>query len=276
MNCEETLELLEEYIIGELDLEKRQLVEKHLQDCSDCNTEYMETEEVIRGLHNLKNSKIASGDILNMSKMVGERKKWEMPIPSVAAAVFFVMFLLTSSVIAFPTFASTFAPGLPVVKQLLETQKDYNTAMQENQEIKILNEKIEQENQQLKKNIKEIGGFSIVEYQTSQSIGEDDNDKVQNLVINFIKAQYKGDIEKIKAMCTEEFKVQVDRMKDSILMDSKGDFVFTQITNISKEGDSYFVSVRLNDTSDIPDYELDFELKKINDKFYVSFEGKDV
>lgn len=272
MNCEKVLDLIEEYIMGELDLETRFMMEKHLQECSVCTTEYKETEEVIRGVRNIINNK---EDILNMSKIGEKRRRWGISLPSVAAAVFFAMLLLTSSVVAFPAFASTFAPQLPIVKQFLEVQNNYNVAIQENQEIKKLNEQIEQENKQFKATIKEIGGTSIEEIQTSEGIGADDNNKVQNLVIDFIRSQYKGDIENIKAMCTDEFKVQVNAMKDIIHKDNKRNFVFTQITNVSREGDLYLVYVRVNDASDIPDYQMNFELKKINEEFYVSFVGND-
>lgn len=275
MKCEKALELVEEYIMGELDSETHFMLEKHLQECSACNAEYMETEEVIRGLQNIKNSITIKEDILIMSKMTEKSRRLERVLPSVAAAVFFTMFLLTSSVIAFPTFASTVVPRAPVVKQLLEAKNGYNTAMQENQEIKKLNEQIEEENKQLKMSIKEIGGNSILEVQTSEGIGEDDNNKIQNLVVDFIKAEYMGDIEKIKAMCTDEFKVQVDEMKEITLKDNKSDVVFTQISSVSMDGDQYWVNVRLNDTNDLPDYQMNFELVKINQEFYVSYVGND-
>lgn len=275
MNCEKALDLIEEYIMGELDLETRSMLAKHLQECSDCNTEYIETEEVIRGLHNLKSSKSIESNVLYIGKKAGRRRKLQINMPSVAAALFFVMFLLASSVIAFPTFAQTIAPDFPVVKQLLETQKDYKIAMQENHEIKKLNQQIEQENQELKRNNKEIGGYSI-ELQTSEYIGDEDNNKVQKLVIDFIKSQYKGDLDNIKAMCTDEFKEAVDEMKDSILLNDKGNMVFTQISNAYKVGDLYSINVRLNDESDIPDYQINFELKKVNENFYVSYVGYDI
>lgn len=274
MKCEKALELVEEYIMGELDPETRLMLEKHLQECSSCNKEYVETEEVVRGLQNIKNQITIKDDILIMSKMSEKSRRWEKVLPSVAAAVFFAMFLFTSSVIAFPTFASTVVPGAPVVKQLLEAKNSYNTVMQENQEIKKLNEQIEEENKRLKMSIKEIGGNSILEVQTSEGIGEEDNGKIQNLVIAFIKAEYMGDIEKIKAMCTDGFKVQVDEMKEIFLKD-KSDIVFTQISNVSMNGDLYLVNVRLSDSNDLASYQMNFELVKINHEFYVSYVGND-
>jgi len=274
VKCEKALELVEEYIMGELDPETRLMLEKHLQECSSCNKEYVETEEVVRGLQNIKNQITIKDDILIMSKMSEKSRRWEKVLPSVAAAVFFAMFLFTSSVIAFPTFASTVVPGAPVVKQLLEAKNSYNTVMQENQEIKKLNEQIEEENKRLKMSIKEIGGNSILEVQTSEGIGEEDNGKIQNLVIAFIKAEYMGDIEKIKAMCTDGFKVQVDEMKEIFLKD-KSDIVFTQISNVSMNGDLYLVNVRLSDSNDLASYQMNFELVKINHEFYVSYVGND-
>lgn len=298
MNCDKVLELIEEYIMGELDENSSKMVEEHLLNCEVCKKEFEETKEIISSLHDLKESITIKEDVLDMSKrniVKKASKRSKKPVrkylSGVVAAMFFGMFLFTSSIIAFPTFASTYMPELPVVKQLRDAQNNYNTVKQEvqdvkqqneeivkqNEFIKKENEEIKQENEKLKKTIKEIGGSKITEYQTSEGIGEADNNRIQEMVIEFIKAQYKGDIEVIKGMCTDQYKKEIDRYKDDILIDKKGDVVFTQITNVAKEGDLYLVFVRLNDSSetDDADYQLNFELVRVNDRFLVSFVGKD-
>jgi len=100
---------------------------------------------------------------------------------------------------------------------------------------------------------------------------------VQQLAVNFIIAQFKGDIELIKSMCTDDFKSYVDKNKDTILWRKNGEALFTQITNVAKEGDRYFVFVRLNETGSNgeADYQENFEIIKINGEYLVDFMGND-
>ncbi|TYQ16108.1 UNVERIFIED_CONTAM: putative zinc finger protein [Acetivibrio alkalicellulosi] len=290
MNCKEVHQLIEEYIMGEVDTDKSLKIKKHLDECENCKKEYEETKELIGGLKEIKNSIIIKKDILSKNERSivksAQRKGSSIKrvFSSVAAAVFFIMFLLSSSIIAFPTFASNYVPELPVVRQLRNVQNDFNAAKQEieeitqqNKEIMQQNVEIRMENEELKRTIKTIGETSIVEYQTSKGIDPRDNYMIQEMVISFIRAQYRGDLETIKEMCTDEFKLELDRRKDEIIYQNKGDVIFTQITNVAKEGEVYMVFVRLNDTSDddAADYQLNFELQKVNGRFLVSFVGKD-
>ncbi|NLP14539.1 MAG: hypothetical protein GX383_08760 [Clostridium sp.] len=139
----------------------------------------------------------------------------------------------------------------------------------------IENEAIRKENDELKTKLKEIGGSLITEYQTSEGIGEEDNNRIQEMAIAFIKAQYRGDIEAIKQMCTDEFRKKVEHNPAQYLLDDKGNVVFTQIRNVAKEGDLYLVYVRLSDDSDISSYQINFEIVKENDEFLVNFAGYD-
>lgn len=95
------------------------------------------------------------------------------------------------------------------------------------------------------------------------------------MAIAFIKAQYRGDIEAIKQMCTDEFRKKVEHNPAQYLLDDKGNVVFTQIRNVAKEGDLYLVYVRLSDDSDISSYQINFEIVKENDEFLVNFAGYD-
>ncbi|HOA97979.1 MAG TPA: hypothetical protein PKK29_09420 [Acetivibrio saccincola] len=207
--------------------------------------------------------------------------------------MFVIMFLFTGSIVAFPTFASNYVPeGIPVIRQLKEIQNNYNEAKVEIEEIKRENDYIKQqneemklENEELKRTIKEIEGENITEYQTSEGIDPADNQIIQGMVIRFVKALYRGDIETMKEMCNDEFKGKIANERTEILFSNDGSYVylndtnviFTQITNVAKEGDVYYVFVRLNDGiyEDAADYQLNFELEKINGEFLISFVGKD-
>lgn len=271
MNCEKALGLIKDYVMGELDSQTSFMLEKHFQGCSSCNTHYMQTKESI--LNNPKNSTTSSPS----ASETASKHSWGIVLTSVAAAVFLMMFILTSSVIAFPAFASKVVPGVPLVKQLLEAKNNYNTALQENQEIKKLNEKIKQENEQIKEEneklkmaFKAVSEEYILQVETNKGISEDENNKVKSLAMDFIKAQYKGDLEKLKAMCTDEFKIQIDEKKDVFLKNNKAEFAFNQITNVAKDGDLYLIFVRLSDSHDFSEYQINFEFVKKNEEFYVS------
>ncbi|GAE88593.1 zf-HC2 domain-containing protein [Acetivibrio straminisolvens] len=285
MNCDRFLELMEEHIMGELDANLSKMMEKHFFECEKCQAEYRETKEIISNFKDIKQSVIIKEDVLNMSKKnivkkAGSRKG-KKPLMSfvsgAAAVVFFGMFLLTGSIVAFPSFASTYLPEVPVVKQLKDIQNEYNAIKQQNEEMAKLNESLIRENEELKMRIKEIGGVSIPEYQTSKGINEEDNQKIQEIVIEFIRAIYRGDIEAAKKISTEEFKQELAQNAKHYIMINKGNILFTQITNVAKEGDLYMVFVRLNDSVDaeLGDYQWNFELVKRGSEFLISFAGKD-
>ncbi|ODM28087.1 hypothetical protein A7W90_07520 [Clostridium sp. Bc-iso-3] len=216
----------------------------------------------------------------NIVKKAGKREG-KRPMVSfvsgVAAAIFFGMFLITGSIVVFPTFASTYLPEVPVVKQLKDAQNEYNVVKQQNEEMAKLNESLKRENEELKMKIKEIGGVSIPEYETSKGINEEDNQKIQEMVIEFIRAMYRGDIEAAQKISTEKFKQELAQNAKHYLMINKGEVLFTQITNVAKEGDLYMVFVRLNDSieAEYGDYQWNFELVKQGNEFLISFAGKD-
>lgn len=285
MNCERFLELMEEYIMEEIDGELSKMMERHLSECENCQLEYRETKEIIKGLQDIKESSIIREDVLNMNKKnivkKAGKREGKRPMVSfvsgVAAAIFFGMFLLTGSIVVFPTFASTYLPEVPVVKQLKDAQNEYNVVKQQNEEMAKLNESLKRENEELKMKIKEIGGVSIPEYETSKGINEEDNQKIQEMVIEFIRAMYRGDIEAAQKISTEKFKQELAQSAKHYLMINKGEVLFTQITNVAKEGDLYLVFVRLNDSieAEYGDYQWNFELVKQGNEFLISFAGKD-
>ncbi|HOM01800.1 MAG TPA: zf-HC2 domain-containing protein [Acetivibrio sp.] len=285
MNCDKFLELMEEYIMEELDEVANRMMEKHLSECEKCRAEYRETKEIIGNLRGIKESAVIKEDVLNMNKKNIVKKAGSLKnkrpfmrfVSGAAAVVFLGMFLLTASIVAFPSFASTYLPDVPVVKQLKDVQNEYNAIKQQNEILKKENEEIKQENEELKMRIKEIGGVSIPEYQTSEGINEEDNQRIQEMVIEFIRAIYRGDIEAAKKISTEEFKKELAQNAKHYLMINRGEILFTHITNVAKEGDSYMVFVRLNDggDADISDYQWNFEFVKRGNDFLISFAGKD-
>lgn len=68
MNCSDVKNLMEEYIMGELDENISNELKKHIDGCSSCKTEYDETKELIGGLKKMKESIKIKDDILEINK----------------------------------------------------------------------------------------------------------------------------------------------------------------------------------------------------------------
>ena len=277
MRCHKILELTEEYIMGELDEDQRTLVENHFRECADCRKEYEEIKALVSNIQNIKNRLNTEEVIITMNKKnivnqleKSERHPFTRFVPGIAACIFLVMFLFAGSILAFPSFASKYVPKLPFIKELSQ-------AKVENNEIKQQIESAKKENEQLKIEIKRIKDVEVKEVTTSVGVPAAEDKAVQELVIDFIKAQYHGDINALKDMSTEEFKKQIDGNKQGIILIKRGEVIFTQITNVAKEGEKYLVFVRLNDSEekDDADYQEDFEVVKVAGKYLVSFAGKD-
>jgi hypothetical protein len=261
VNCDEVIKLIEEYVMEELDTNTHLMVEEHLRKCSSCSMEYHEKKQLIKGLQEIKKSIKIKEDVLDMAKKnavnnINSRGNiFRKSFSTIVAGVFFVLFLLSSSIIVFPTFAIAYVPELPIVKQVKEVQE------------------IKKENEKLKMAIKDINGTQIKEIKTSEGIETNENDVIQKMAINFIKAQYKEEIKTALEMCTEEFKKELEKNNGFILKGKKGDIIFSTITNTSKEGDVYVVCIRVSDDLDDSEYQWDFEFKKVGEKFLVSSVG---
>jgi len=269
--------MIEQYIMEDLDELTAKEVNKHLNSCRSCTDLYQDELKIIKSLKSLKSNLKVKEEVLSMGRekikksIIKNKKLHGFRIAvNAAACIFLVTSVISCSVIAFPSFAADYASALPVVKEMVESREAYDNAKKEAEIIK-------KENNELKMQLKKIEGIDIKEIQTSEGISSAENEQVQQLVIRFIQAQYRGDIESIKEMCTEEFKASIDSMKSSIIKEKSGDLIFSTITNVAKEGDKYLVFVRLSDgiTKDEGEYQENFELKKTDGKFFVSFVGND-
>jgi len=279
MECIKIKEHLEEYIMDDLDITAKNLVKEHLDNCDSCMHEYLKNKEIIEKVIDIKNSLKLKESVLEMSKArilkySENRKSRERSFlrifPNIAACVSLAALLLTGSVIAFPSFAANYTPELPIVKELVQARIESDKFAKENHELK-------EENEQLKMKMKKIGDTEVKEIITSEGIPAEENQIVQELVLEFIKAQYRGDLNTIKSMCTDEFSKEVEAQKDHLLMKKKYDLVFSTITNVAKEGDKYYVFIRMTDglTKGEAEFQQNFELVKENGKFLISFVGLD-
>ncbi|MDO8686372.1 MAG: zf-HC2 domain-containing protein, partial [Clostridiales bacterium] len=101
MRCHKVLELTEEYIMGELNADRRAFIENHFRECADCRKEYEEIKVLVNNIRNIKN-RLNPEEVnitmnkRNIVKQLGrpERHPFMRFVPGFAACVFLVMFLL--------------------------------------------------------------------------------------------------------------------------------------------------------------------------------------
>lgn len=274
MNCIHITENMEEYIMGELDAVSAEAVKQHLGQCPHCLLQYEETRDIIQRLRNFKYDMNVKKGLFDMRK---RKVKTHAPgksifrfLPTAAACVFFGISLITTSVLAFPSFAQKYTPELPLIRQLTE-------AKEQNRETSRQLDSVKLENEQMKIQLKNISGEQVKEVTTSTGVDEQVNSTIQSLVVEFIKAQYTGDMDKILSVSTPEFKEFVQKNKEYILFDDTAGVVFTQITNVAKEGDKYLVFVRLNDgkTKGDADFQQNFEVVQDGAAFLIASVGLD-
>jgi hypothetical protein len=262
--------------------------EEHIAKCDHCADETEKAHEMVERITNLKKGRLVREDILNVSrrnimkkvesyKSHGYKKRF-MPLSAAAAGLLVALFTLAGSFIAFPVLAERFAPQLPVVKELLQTREENKALLgvkEQSEELRQKLAEVEKENEQLKIQIKEISGEKMPEVQTGTGVSPEENSAIQEITVNFIKAQYKGDLNAIKAVSTERYLKEIERQKSSISKNNSGSVVFSQITTVAKENDMYLVFVRISDSKSDSEYQENFELKKVNGKFMVDFMGMD-
>ncbi|MFZ5989713.1 MAG: hypothetical protein ACOYWZ_21675 [Bacillota bacterium] len=189
-----------------------------------------------------------------------------------AAAVLLAISLIGISAIAFLN-----------VGNPLEARQGNDVAKQQMQEIEQGSQGMEEDyNENMKVNtkpqvsIKYINDIKINEITTGIGIEKSENDMIQKMVVDFIKAEYRSDTEALKDMCTDEFKRELDKRKGAIVGKKRGDVKFSTITNVVREGDLYLVFVRVSDDLGDSEYQWNFEIKKVNGKFLVSSVELDV
>lgn len=286
MSCDNVRDMLEEYIMDELSKDEMRQIKNHLDSCNNCMKEFEDVNNTVLKLKTLKNSLKVKESVLNMSKKdisrkIGTKRRSKRSgfrvLPNIAACFFLVLFILAGSVIAFPAFAANYVPELPIVKELNQVRTQSSEIAKVNSELTKEISDLRNQNEQLKIEIKKIAGESIPEITTSEGIPAHENYQIQELVISFIKAQYNKDLKTIQSMCTEEYNKSIEKYSSDVLREKTGDLIFSQITNVAKEGGKYLVYIRLSDgiTKDDAQYQQNIELEKVDGKFLISFVGID-
>ncbi|GAB6171301.1 hypothetical protein JCM15765_07790 [Paradesulfitobacterium aromaticivorans] len=268
MNCQEVLDNLELYISGELEPEVADPLSRHLKSCPHCHREYIRSQELINSLHQLP-QQIRLKDVLKVQMQneinknaTSKKFKHRSGFAIGAAAVFFVLFTLSSTLLAFPALAEKYTPSLPIVQNLSHLKTE--TAALKDQTVAL-----QSEADALKVQMKQIDGTSLKVVETRAALDSADNAQVQTLALSFIKAQYKGDMQKIQSITTPEFYQKIQTRQSQYIWTDNGAVIFGSITNVAKEKDSYLVYVRISDSRDDSEFQENFILVNDNGTYKI-------
>ncbi|MHB1342182.1 MAG: anti-sigma factor family protein [Coriobacteriia bacterium] len=264
MTCEEVRDDLEMYIGGDLGDERSAAVAAHLARCEECARAYEHTRLAIAGLKDLGAAyvpveRFEPAAAAPVSSRSPARAGWGWRLATAAALV---VSLVSVSALTVPAVAKTLP--LPLGNQIEQLEED--------------NERLADEVEELKIQLKEIGGEQVPVVETAEPpLPPEVNAAVQELAMAFIKAQYANDLDALKALSTDRLKAEIERDPRTYLR-PKGAVVFAQMTDVSlAEGDVYLVFVRLSDSVEFTDsqFQEDFEIKKVGEKYLVDFMGMD-
>ena len=127
----------------------------------------------------------------------------------------------------------------------------------------------------LEERIKSLTGDDVNVVPTSeQEIPDEVTMAVQQVVIQFIKAQYAGDLQRLKELSTPALDARIDERPEDYLRDNAGTVSFAQMTDVSLDPDGlYLTFVRLSDTKVFSDsqYQENFAVEKSGDRYLVEY-----
>jgi hypothetical protein len=279
MNCDDIRQELELYAHGELDDSTAAQVAEHLQDCGECSLQYAQMGRLAERLKGLPDVYRPIPDFEEAVMQVErpgigrERRQasgfWRSRGWAMAAAVLALCLIGAVVVASVPALARQLP--LPVGNRLGDLETTSKQAQLQNRQMQTQIDKLQIE-------VKKIHGQLVNVIQTSKEhLSADVNYAVQSVVIGFIEAQYAGDLKKMKSLSTPAMQAEIDAHPQDYLRDKSGQVTFVQMTDVGMSGETYLEFVRLIDTKTFNEsqYQEDFELLKVGDKYLVNFEGMD-
>lgn len=199
----------------------------------------------------------------------------KLNFPAITAAVATLLFILSSLLLAFPALAQKYTPSLPIVQDLNKLKDETAALKTQAETYKTQAETYKNEVEALKVQIQKIDGTEIKVVATKSGLSPEDNTRVQSLALSFIKAQYKGNMEQLKAITTPEFYAKILQRKSDFIWTGRGGVVFGSITNVAQEKEEYAVFVRISDSTDDSEFQEDFTIAKTADGFKIKDMGLD-
>ncbi len=283
MSCDEIRGALEGYIAGDLDDRETSRVAEHLAVCPACAVAYEETRLLVGELKDLRNAFQPTRvfeevpDVAAHARSREERRadgrraaasgraprrSWSRAW-AVAAAMLLVALVGAVAVVTVPSLARTLP--LPVGDRLDDLER-------ENRAIHELNRQMQQRIDKLEARVNELTGDDVNVVPTSEEdIPDEVTMAVQEVVIEFIKAQYAGDVARMKEVATPALQARIEASPDEYLRDDAGTVSIAQMTDVSIYEGLYMTFVRMSDTKEFTDsqYQENFGVKRVGERYLV-------
>lgn len=142
----------------------------------------------------------------------------------------------------------------------------------ENQMMRAQNRAMQDRIDKLEARVNQLTGDDVDVVPTSEEdIPDEVTMAVQQVVIEFIKAQYAGDVAHMKELSTPALQARIDASPDEYLRDDSGTVSIAQMTDVSIYEGLYMTFVRMSDTKELTDsqYQENFGVKKVGDNYLV-------
>jgi hypothetical protein len=283
MNCREVIDELESYVAGDLDDLETSRVAEHLAGCPACAVAHEEIRLLVGDLKDLRTTLQPTRvfeEVPAMSTHVDRRRRGSRRPASrrpswanawaAAAAVLLLALVGAAAVIAAPSLAR--AVPLPVGQRIDELTRENETMRDQNQIMHEQNEAMKARIDKLEKRVNELTGDDVSVVATSEEdLPDDVTMAVQQVVIEFIKAQYAGDVKRMKSLATPALDARIDANPEEYLRDDSGTVSIAQMTDVSIYEGLYMTFVRMSDTGEFTDsqYQENFGVKKVGDRYMV-------
>lgn len=260
MKCLDVVDSLEMYIAGDLPDSESLDVAAHLAACESCAAQYERTRVLVGDLKGLAESFVPVEHFAPSASRASRSsgRGWRFATAAAAALA-----LLSTSALAVPAIARQMP--VPLASELGELEQQ--------------NEELQSQVDELSVRLETVGGEEVPVVDTTPGdLAPEVNAAVQGLAMEFVRAQYAGDLEGLKAMGTERLRAEIEAHPDDYLRSGGAAVVFAQMTEAAEAGDGAFVVfVRLQDSVEWTDsqYQEDFEIKLIDGQYLVDFMGMD-
>lgn len=260
MNCPDVVDSLEMYIVGDLPDDESRAVAAHLATCESCTEQYDRTRALVRDLRGVAGSFVPSERFTPALTRTRRSTGWGWRLTTAAIAA---LALLSTSALAVPAIARQLPVPLASELGALEQRA----------------EELQTQVDELSVRLESVGGEEVpIVDSTPGDLAPEVNAAVQELAMAFVRAQYAGDVEAMKAMGTERLRADMAAHPGDYLRERGATVVFAQMTEAARSDDGTFiVFVRLQDSAEWIDsqYQEDFEIKLIDGKYLVDFMGMD-
>lgn len=261
MNCSDVRDALESYIADDLpDAESARLAD-HLASCEPCTAEYERTRAIVADLKGLAEAFVPRERYVPRPAYVpAPAGGWAWRVVAIAASV---VALLAVSALSVPAIARELP--LPLARELGALEDRAEDLQQQVDELTV--------------RLETIDGQEVAIVDTTEGdLSPEESTAVQRLAMEFIRAQYAGDLDALAAMGTDRLKADLAAHPDDYLRSGGDGLTFAQMTEAALTDDgTYLIFVRLMDAADWSEsqYQENFEIKRVGDQYLVDFMGMD-